>query len=36
MWQPQGKGAISFLRNTMVITQTRLGFLLLQKSAVVR
>jgi len=34
MWQPQGKGSISFLRNMMVVSQTRLGFLLLQKGAV--
>jgi hypothetical protein len=36
MWQPQGKGSISFLRNMMVVSQTRLGFLLLEKSAVLR
>ena len=36
MWQPQGKGSISFLRNTMVISQTRLGFLLLAKSSALK
>lgn len=36
MWQPQGKGSISFVRNTMIISQTRLGFLLMQKAGGVR
>ena len=36
MWQPQGKGNISFLRNMMVVSQTQLGFLLLEKSAVLK
>jgi hypothetical protein len=36
MWQPQGKGSISFLRNMMVVSQTQLGFLLLEKSAVLK
>ncbi|HUS48303.1 MAG TPA: hypothetical protein VNA25_17995 [Phycisphaerae bacterium] len=33
MWQPQGKGAVRIMRNMMIISQTRLGFLMLQKSA---
>jgi hypothetical protein len=36
MWQPQGKGSASFLRNTMIISQTKLGFLLLDKANVLR
>ena len=33
MWQPQGKGAVKIMRNMMIISQTRLGFLMLKKSA---
>jgi len=33
MWHPQGKGAIRIFKNQLVISQTRLGFLLLQRSS---
>jgi hypothetical protein len=37
MWQEKGgKGNISFLRNTMIISQTKLGFLLLDRAHVLR
>jgi hypothetical protein len=37
MWQEQGgKGSITFLRNTMVVTQSRLGWLLLDKANMLR
>ncbi|MCE5324842.1 MAG: hypothetical protein LLG01_00350 [Planctomycetaceae bacterium] len=32
MWQPQGAGSIAILRDRLVITQSKLGFLLLNKA----
>jgi len=32
MWHPQGQGSVQFLRNRMVISQTKLGFLLMGKA----
>lgn len=32
MWHPQGQGSVQFLRNKMVISQTKLGFLLMGKA----
>jgi hypothetical protein len=32
MWEPQGKGSISFIRDTMVVSQSKLGWLLLAKA----
>lgn len=32
MWHPQGQGSVQFLRNKLVISQTKLGFLLMGKA----
>lgn len=36
MWQPTGKGSIKMLGSKMIISQTKLGFRLLQKSGALR
>ena len=32
MWEPTGKGSINILRTKLIITQTPLGFKLLEES----
>jgi len=32
MWQPEGRGSIRFVRNQLVISQTDLGFLLMERA----
>jgi len=36
MWAPQGKGSIRFIGNQMVISQTLLGYTLMQKAGAIR